>query len=161
MKKREAELVVRSAYSPRLRVQIGPGGASKTKQSFKDECDIGNILKQFKRTGVLPHQAAMAPVFMDCAEVGDYQTALDNVRKGEELFYQLDSDVRAEFGNDPAAFLDHVVNADEEELIRLGIFANPEEPSGKAASVEPGGQAGGASGDVAGDVQEASEDGSE
>lgn len=48
---------LRTQYSPRplkKRTLSLQGSANKTKQSFKDECDINNIVKKYQKTGFAP-----------------------------------------------------------------------------------------------------------
>lgn len=111
----------------------------RTKQSFKAECDIHTILKQFKRTGLVNHLEKRPPQFLDLTEVPDYRTALNAVKDTEELFYRLPAKTRARFENDPALFLDFAVDpANESELRDLG-FLPPLE--GQAAPAEAPGEA--------------------
>ena len=44
----------RTGYSPHVAVQFQTSGLSRTKQSFKNECDVNNILKNYNKTGILP-----------------------------------------------------------------------------------------------------------
>jgi len=38
-----------TAYGPKARLRhVTPPGVGRTKQSFKDECDINNIMKRFQ-----------------------------------------------------------------------------------------------------------------
>ena len=67
-----ATLPRRSFYLPHKRVQYDgsdPGTGevlpSATKQEFKAECDVNNILKQYKATGMIRHVAAQAGVYQD------------------------------------------------------------------------------------------------
>lgn len=100
----------------------------RTKQAFKDECDIHKILKQFKRTGLVTHLESRPPQFVDITAMPDYRTALNAVKATEELFYQLPAKVRLEqFGNDPALFLDYCVDpSNESELQDLGLLPRKE-----------------------------------
>lgn len=44
---------------------------SLTKQSFKDECDINQIVAKFEKTGLVNHLARGVPQFADVSEMGD------------------------------------------------------------------------------------------
>ena len=48
------KITFRTGYSPQLRVSFETTGDSRTKQSFKNECDVNNILKNYNKTGVMP-----------------------------------------------------------------------------------------------------------
>lgn len=118
--------------SERVRVQkLCKGG--RTKQSFRDECDVNKIMKRFKRSagvGFLDrYQGYLSGQFGDFSEVVDYRTALDQVRQANEVFGRLPAVVRKRFGNDPASFLDFVHDpANVGELVKMGLAnAKPEE----------------------------------
>jgi len=93
-----------------------------TKQSFKDECDINNILKKYESTGVLPSLILENPQYGDYSDVPAYQTALDTVMKAEEQFMSLSAKLRDRFDNDPAKFLAFVDDpSNAQELYDLGL----------------------------------------
>lgn len=119
---------------------------SRTKQEFRDECDINNIIKAFKVTGIVTHLNAKAAqgAFLDLPADVDYQSALNSVIRAEEAFMALPSKVRDRFHNDPAAFLQFMENpANGDEMIALGIrpakppAAKPAEPAPAPAGEPP------------------------
>lgn len=115
----------------------------RTKQEFREQCDINNVIKQFTATGQINHISAAAArgAFMDLPDDLDYQSSLNIVLKAEESFMALPAKVRDRFDNDPAtflAFVDDPKNADE--LVKLGI----RNPPPRASEPAPG--AGGAGG---------------
>ena len=65
---------------------LGPFPDTMTKQSFKDECDINNILKKYETTGALPSLILENPQYGDYSNVPAYQDALNIVMKAEEQF---------------------------------------------------------------------------
>lgn len=100
----------------------------RTKQDFKDQCDINNIIKAFTLTGQINHISAKAAtgVFMDVPDGLDYQAALNTVIAAENAFMALPALIRDRFKNDPAEFLEFVTNpANADELVRLGIRNAP------------------------------------
>jgi len=117
-----AEVIIRAAYDGRRvrpRVDTGPG---LTKQAFKDECDINNILRRYIKSRMLTHLAKGVPTYADVSDVGDYRTAIERVRAAEAEFMGLPAKVRAHFDNDPAAFLDWMaVGRGREELEAIGL----------------------------------------
>lgn len=107
------------------RVQLICEDPSLTHQSFKAECDIRNIMKRYKKTGVLTHVTSMSPQYYDASVVPDYQEALNLIIQAQESFDSLPSELRKRFGNDPAQFL--AFTSDEnnlDEMRKLGL-ANP------------------------------------
>lgn len=105
-------------------------GESRTKQAFKDESDINNILKRYNVTGVLPDQSRAALAhFGDFTNVPSYDEALNTVIESQAAFMQLPAVMRQRFGNDPQhllAFLSDENN--REEAIKLGFVNPPQQP---------------------------------
>ena len=102
---------------------------SLTKQSFKDECDINNIVSRFDKTGVLDHEALVKPKFGDFLGVSDYQTALNQVIEAEEAFEALPAKVRARFDNQPADFLEFCSDEKNyDEMVELGLIEPTNKP---------------------------------
>lgn len=111
----------------RKRVQVQFDEPTKTKQSFKDECDINIIMKKFKKvmhgTDYLNrYQGYAGGEFGDFSQVSDYRTALDQIAQARGVFDALPAKVRSRFQNDPAEFLDFVQNpANQDEMVYLGL----------------------------------------
>jgi len=96
-------------------------GPSLTKQEFKGECDINNIIARFHRDGFTRHLARGVPQFVDVSLVPDFRTAIEQVRAAEKFFGGLPAKVRARFGNDAARYLDEAGSLSREELRELGM----------------------------------------
>lgn len=87
--------------------------ATRTHQSFRDECDINNLVKKFARTGIPPAPENI-PEHADFDAIFDFHSAMNEVVRGREAFMQLPALVREKFRNDPGNFLNFV--ADEKNL---------------------------------------------
>lgn len=110
-------------YRPHPRVTSNTTGESMTKQSHKDECDIHNILSQFKRTGIITHVKNSGARFDDLPSDIDFQTSLHTVMEAERQFFLLPSKVRAHYSNDPAQLLAALSDPSKaEELRNFGIL---------------------------------------
>lgn len=99
---------------------------SRTHQSFKQECDINEIMRRFRKSGdpdFLKRLGRITDgVYGDFSNVSDYRTALDQVARAADVFSALPARVRARFENDPAVFLDFCSDpANAQELIDLGL----------------------------------------
>ena len=95
---------------------------SLTQQSFKDECDINNILRQFNVTGQLPSRSVQ-PQYGDFSGITDYHSALNAVMAAQDSFLQLPAKVRAKFDNDPAVFLEFASDeANRDEMKAMGLL---------------------------------------
>ncbi len=108
------------ANNPRPTLDTGKVGGAK--QSFKDECDINNIVKKYVKTGMVTHVSQNRGRFADVSEVGSYQDAIAMVRDTHKFFLGLTPEVRAEFDHDPAVFLDFISDpANADAIERLGL----------------------------------------
>lgn len=101
-------MIFRTRFSERQRVSLEfDPKEGRTKSSFKDECDINNIVNRFKRTGQLPPGRG-EPQFSDVSDVPSFMDALHRVAVAEEAFASLPATVRRECDNDPAVFLERL-----------------------------------------------------
>lgn len=106
-----------------------------TKQAHRDECDINNILKQYRATGVIRHISAKAQQgqYMDLPDPMEFQDALHIVMQSEDAFASLPSTVRSRFHNDPGEFLQFISNpANRDEAQRLGLLKDQPPPQAQA-----------------------------
>lgn len=115
----------------------------ETKQSFKDECDVNNILKLYEQTGQLPDLIKQNAQYGDFSDVVGYQEALNTVMHAQEQFEALSSAVRERFNNDPAkflAFMEDEKNVDE--AVRMGLATARADAGGANQSANNQGSAG-------------------
>lgn len=113
---------------------------SMTKQEHKAECDINNILKQYKATGMIRHIAAQAGVYTDLPSDVDFQGSLNMVLEAQAAFATLPSLVRERFANDPQRFLAFMADPNNlDEMVKLGLAKKIPEPP-KAAPDGGGGK---------------------
>lgn len=110
---------------------------SMTKQSYKEEADINNIVNQYHRTGLLP-QGTRQPMFGDFSSGDDFAESLIRIQEAQADFDALPSAIRTEFGNDPAQLLSFMQDPENlEEAIEMGLYPAPEkEPVPAAAEPE-------------------------
>lgn len=100
-----------------------------TKQSFKDECDINNIMKRYNATGDISHLNMRMPEYGDFSSPVDFQSALNTVMESEAMFADLPAHLRDRFGNDPKQLLEFLADdANREEAVSLGIVQAPPAP---------------------------------
>lgn len=111
------------------RVQVFFDEPSLTKQSFQEECDVNEIMRRFVRCGdpdVLNRlQAYSGGVYGDFSNVVDYRSALDQIRRADEVFMAMPAKVRAEFCNDAANFLDFCSDPKNIDRLRELGLAKP------------------------------------
>lgn len=122
-------LQVKSEHSDgRLRIQHVFPEKGRTKQSFREECDINFIMKRYTRTGRLPELIRTDGKYGDYSNAGDFREAQDIICHAKEQFSALSSRQRERFNNDPARFLDFMNDrSNEDEARKLG-FLKPKAP---------------------------------
>ena len=84
---------------------------SETKQAFKDECDVNQIMAKYQKTGVIDHVKRFGGDY-GYADSTDFHDAMNLVADAQTMFNELPSAAREHFGNDPARFLDFVDTMD-------------------------------------------------
>jgi phage internal scaffolding protein len=106
-----------------------PESKYKTRQSFKDECDINHLMAKFgHKYNAIPHEILNAKNgrYGDFSDAIDYRSALDAIIASEEQFDALPSHLRARFNHDPANLIDFMNNeSNKNEAIELGLIAKP------------------------------------
>lgn len=120
-------------YKPHRSEPFLTVGESATKQSFVEECDINNILREYSKTGQFNHMAQMQRegVYAELPDEMDFQQAMNIVVQSEAAFASLPSKVRNRFHNNPAEFLEFMADPEnQDEAIRLGLAVDtrPEIP---------------------------------
>lgn len=103
----------------------------RVKQSFVPECDINNILKQYKLTGQIRHisNKAAQGAYQDLPDNHDFQDAMNLVLAAQASFATLPSHVRARFLNSPAEFLAFMADpSNQDEMIKLGLATDTRTP---------------------------------
>lgn len=108
---------------------LGKTGVSRTKQEFKDECDVNKIIERFKRTGQLDHISQSMPIFGDFTNVPDYHTASIQIKDAEAAFAAMPSRIRDRMGNQVEKLLDFLDDPENlEESYTLGLRTRPKKP---------------------------------
>lgn len=130
-------------YRKHSRVLTSVGTRSRTKQEFKQDCDITHILRQFQRTGIITHVQSARPEYTDLPDDMDYQASLAIIEDAHDAFRNLPSVVRSYFQNDVSLFLSAFSDpAQHAKLVEFGLVKQSEPPAA-AASNEPGKAGGG------------------
>lgn len=86
---------------------------SATKQSFRDEVNINNIVAKYQRTGLIDHVQDKRPRYGDISST-DFKQAMDTVAEAKSLFETLPSASRREFVT-VEGFLDWAQDPDNAE----------------------------------------------
>lgn len=117
----------RTPYEPHKRQAMAPCASktpSRTKQAFKDECDINKIMRKWEKQQTITHVRDGMPSYGDFSNAMEYKEAADRVLAANEAFMQLPAGVRARVNNSPAQFLDFIGDPENRaELEELGLVA--------------------------------------
>lgn len=116
------EKIIYSAYVLKPRHQIFFEGPGRTKQSFKAESDINNIMARYLKTGVLEFTQKNEPRYGDVTGF-EYQSAMQIVANAKSMFNELPAELRRRFQNEPAQLLAFVQNeANRVEAEEMGLL---------------------------------------
>lgn len=124
----------------------------RTKQSFKDDCDINKILAKAQKAGTLSHLQKHGAFYGDFANAPtDLHEARALLERGQAIFSELPSSVRKDFDNDPTkffAFVNDPANSDRldkvlPEIAEPGNYFEDRRPNSPPGTLrEPTGAAG-------------------
>lgn len=120
----------------------------RTEQHHKDLCDITKIIKGMDADQLVQHVSQQKAFYGDFTITNEYKESLDFVKKAQDEFMELPSDLRLEFDNDPGLFLEFVSNPDNrEKMTEMGLMEAPltiyedgkkiEKPAEKPEAVKP------------------------
>lgn len=129
-----------SVYAPPDTSDVGVDFSqvdSRTKQSFRDECDINVLMRRYLSGGMLPPMANGAGRYGDFSSGVDYLDAQLLVKNAEAEFASLPAHIRDRFRNNPFELLEFVSQPENrEEARKLGLL-RPEAAAAAQAVSEP------------------------
>ena len=96
-----------------------PQEEGRTKQSFKEEVDINNIVDKYQRTGAISHANQYEAQYGDVT-VDDFQTAMNVVANANTMYEDLPSTLREKFIS-PEGMLQFFETATPEDLREYGL----------------------------------------
>jgi len=109
-------------HRPHDRVKISFPEQGRTQQAFADECDINKIMEKHRKTGLIDHENTNRGDYSDYIGAPDFHTAQNKLIEAADMFQTVPANIRADFQNDPAKFLDFVQDPENQEaLIELGL----------------------------------------
>lgn len=112
-------------HKPLRRKKIFPE-ESKVQQNLSDRCDINQMLKKFKRTGVIS-LVKRKPVYGDFSNGTDFKEASDKIIQAQEDFMSLPAEIRDRFKHNPFHLLEFLSKEENrEEALKLGIISEEE-----------------------------------
>lgn len=105
-------------------------------QHHAEACNVNNIIKKYKKTGIITHLNKLEAKYGDVTGL-DFQNAQNLILSATEMFGNLPSSIRKEFNNDPAVFLDFCDNPNNrEQLIEWGLASRDETDEATRAEQE-------------------------
>lgn len=129
--------IVNNAHK-RTRTPIRFEGHGRTKQAFRDECDINQILLRWNATGQMPNINLAQPRYGDFTTSADYMDACNAVIDAEHAFSKLPARTRARMGHSPAKLLDFLADPDNhDEAIALGLLPPDPKPPAPESLTKP------------------------
>lgn len=94
-----------------------------TDQSYKGSSDINNIMKRYKKTGILPETKKHLAKYVDNSNIPSIEDAHNVIMEAKNLFMQLPAEVRKKMGNDPANMVDFVKDEKNKDyLVEKGLL---------------------------------------
>lgn len=88
-----------------------------TEQHHKESCDIHHIMKKYIRTGVLEHTRQYEGQYMNMASAPDFYNAQIILANARSMFETIPAEIRADFKNDPALFLEFIQDENNRDKI--------------------------------------------
>lgn len=98
---------------------------SLTKKSLKDEVNINSIMARYETCGIIEHLNEKTPHYGDYSEMPNYQNSLDKIIQANESFNSLPAQIRKQFDNDPAEFVEFCSNPENLPKLREMGLAEP------------------------------------
>lgn len=103
---------------------IGDFEPTLTKQAFKEECDINEILKRAANgqdlSGSISSRVAQ---YGDFTQFPDFHESMNVVARAQEAFMELPWQVRERFANDPGKFVEFCQDEKNyDEAVKLGLL---------------------------------------
>ncbi len=89
----------------------------RTKQSFRDECDINKIMCRAAQGGTISHLQKFEGIYADFSDY-DFHEHTNMLTKGREVFDALPAEVRREFGQSPQRFFEFVNDPEKRDKLR-------------------------------------------
>ena len=109
----------------RTRIQKHFHKPSKTKQAFKHETDINNILKKYNISQLAQHVNNVNGNFGDFSNVSDFQSSMNAIIDAQNSFDGLPAQTRKMFNNNPAELIDFMSNQDNyDQAAELGLLTD-------------------------------------
>ena len=123
---------------------------SKTDQQYKDDCDVNEIIRRYKKDGIVPHVKNINAQFADVSDIPSLMEGIERIDAAKEEWLKVPASIRKKHGNSVVNFYNWLADpANQDEAVKLGLKKKPkpaEEPVAAPKAAE-GGKNGGTSTD--------------
>lgn len=101
-----------------------------TQQNMRDSTDINVMMERFGITGQIPVLNEI-PMQGDFTNITDFQSAMQQLTKSQNVFMTLPADMREKFHNNPHEFLDFTSKEENRTAMRdMGLLKPEPAPQG-------------------------------
>lgn len=116
---KKSDFVVKKQYVkyPRVQCYIDPG-TGLTHQSFKDQCNINNLVENWLRTGVATFTSRSAQ-YADVSDLPDPHSARAHLAYANQQFALLSDEDQKKYGT-PLAYFEALLEASKNDQDELG-----------------------------------------
>lgn len=115
---------LRNYQKPRIHKSLDCPEPGRTKQSFKDECDINKIMGRYRKTGTIPQ--TMRPKRYGEQKITGFTEMQNHIASVKTLYQELPQDIQDQF-EDQNDFIDALSDPlREDELVDAGVAYRPE-----------------------------------
>jgi phage internal scaffolding protein len=99
---------------------------SRTEQSHQAEVDINNIVKRAGNMELIAKVSQLQEFVYDDVTNNDFQENMNAMIRARDTFSAVPSDIRKQFDNDPAKFMDFVRDPQNKDaLVEMGLANAP------------------------------------
>ena len=88
----------------------------RTKQSYKDSCDINKLLEKHQSVEALSHLEKHGAMYGDFAAL-DWDNLPLQLAEGRQVFSELPAEIKREFNQDAGAFFAYVTDPENKERL--------------------------------------------
>ncbi len=88
----------------------------RTKQSYKDSCDINKLLEKGAKAGSLSHLERHGARYGDFADI-DWENVPLQLAEGRQVFNELPAEIKKEFDQNPGKFYDFVTDPENSDRV--------------------------------------------
>lgn len=111
----------------RVTIDCQAADDGKTQKNFREECNIMNIMANYKRNGDFGHINKSPGNYGDFATALEYTESLNRIIAADADFKELPADLRKRFENDPGRLLDFLQDENNfDEAVELGLVNAPD-----------------------------------